>query len=112
MHHLAPNTNSVQKWRGVLDEESQSNFHGLINIAHGAKKSDGRQEHKAIILSEKAKVNAKPYLEIYEKEVKCSHGASVGKLDENAMFYLRSRGIILPEAKQIMITSFLSEAEL
>ena len=100
---------SAQHFKGVVDAQARAVFQGKIHVHRPAQKTDGYQSHHALLLSEKAEANAKPELEIYADDVKCSHGNTAGQLDREALFYLRSRGISELEAKALMIKSFLAE---
>jgi len=110
IEHAVPNCTSREVVRGVLDGKAKGVFQGKIVVHQDAQKTDGYQMSRAILLSEKAEVDAKPELEIFADDVKCSHGATAGELDENAIFYLRSRGIPEGEAKALLIEGFLDEA--
>jgi len=106
MDHIAPNCNSTQLFKGILDESSSGAFNGRILVHREAQKTNAFQSNNNIILSDTARMNTKPQLEIYADDVKCSHGATVGQLDENALFYLRSRGIGAREAKLMLMFGF------
>jgi Fe-S cluster assembly protein SufD len=108
--HLVPNTACDEVFKGVLDDKSRSVFQGKIVVHKDAQKTDGRQYCRTLLLSDDAEVNAKPELEIYADDVKCAHGATVGEIDEAALFYLRSRGIPEKRARSLMVESFLGEA--
>lgn len=108
--HAAPDCISRQTVRNVLDGQSRGVFQGKVLVERIAQKTDGYQMNQALLLSEQAEIDAKPELEIYADDVKCSHGATVGALDEDQMFYLRSRGVPYAEARQILIHAFLEEA--
>ena len=110
IEHSVPNCTSREVVRGVLDGKAKGVFQGKIVVHEGAQKTDGYQMSRAILLSDKAEVDAKPELEIFADDVKCSHGATAGELDENSIFYLRSRGIPEGEAKALLIEGFLDEA--
>jgi Fe-S cluster assembly protein SufD len=107
--HAAPNCASRQIYKTVLDEKSRGVFQGKIIVAEGAQKTDGYQLSRALLLSDQAEMDAKPELEIYADDVKCSHGSTVGDLDENAMFYLRARGLNEAEARALLIEAFIAE---
>lgn len=107
MKHLVPNCHSSQLFKGILDNESRAVFSGLINVAKGAQKTEAYQANHNLLLSRKAKVYAQPHLEINADDVKCSHGATSGRLDEFALFYMRSRGIGLKEAKLLQQLAFI-----
>ena len=108
--HDAPNCASRQTVKNVLSDHSRGVFQGRIEVARIAQKTDGYQMNQALLLSPTAEIDCKPQLEIYADDVKCSHGATVGELDADQLFYLRSRGIPDAEARAILVRSFLSEA--
>jgi Fe-S cluster assembly protein SufD len=108
--HAAPGCTSRQTVKNVLTGRSHGVFQGKIEVARIAQKTDGYQMNQALLLSPDAEVNSKPELEIFADDVKCSHGATVGELDSEQMFYLRSRGIPDPEARAILVRAFLAEA--
>ena len=110
IEHLVPHTACREMFRGVLDDEARAVFQGKIVVHPQAQKSDGHQLCQTLMLSDKAEIDAKPELEIYADDVKCSHGATAGELDESAMFYLRSRGLPEPRARHLLIEAFLGEA--
>jgi Fe-S cluster assembly protein SufD len=110
IRHLAPHCASRETYRHVMDGASRSVFQGKIFVAEGAQKTDGFQLNQSLMLSPEAEVNAKPELEIYADDVKCSHGATSGRLDADALFYLRSRGIPLVEARALLIDAFIGSA--
>ncbi len=109
VRHLAPQTCSNQVVKGVLDGKSKGVFQGQIHIAPNAQKVVGNQLHRALLLSDNAEVDCKPELEIFADDVKCSHGATSGDLDEEQLFYLQSRGIEYEAARQILINAYLAE---
>lgn len=108
--HFEPDGKSVQNFRGVIDDQARAVFQGKIHVRRSAQKTDGYQSHHALLLAQTAEASAKPELEIYADDVKCSHGATSGHLDEGALFYLQSRGIPRDEAKTLLVNSFLAEA--
>lgn len=110
MAHRAPASASRQMFRNVLAEKSQGVFQGLIRVAKPAQRTDATQQIKAMLLSPHAAQNSKPELEILADDVKCAHGASVGQLDEAALFYLRARGIDEAQARALLIGAFLEDA--
>jgi len=110
IEHLVPHTTSRQVFKGALDGESQGVFQGRIVVHKGAQQTDGYQMCKTLLLSDKAEIDTKPELEIYADDVKCSHGATAGQIDEAALFYLRSRGIPEVAARELLIEAFLGEA--
>ena len=109
IYHDVPNCTSKQIVRGVLGDSSSGVFQGKVRVAPNAQKTDGQQMSKAILLSENARANAKPELEIYADDVICAHGATVGELDDNQLFYLKSRGIPENKARQMLISAFLKD---
>lgn len=109
IEHLAPETRSEQLVKGVVDGEAKGVFQGKIHIAPNAVQTEGHQLHKALLLSDAAEIDVKPELEIFADDVKCSHGAASGELDEEQLFYMRSRGIGLDEAKQILVDAYLDD---
>lgn len=108
--HDAPHTQSRQTVKNVLTGRAHGVFQGKIEVARAAQKTDGYQMNQTLLLSGQAEINAKPQLEIYADDVKCSHGATVGELDETQLFYLRSRGVPEGEARSILVRAFLAEA--
>jgi Fe-S cluster assembly protein SufD len=110
IEHLKPETSCREVFKGVLDDQSRGVFQGRIMVHRGADKTDGHQLSKALLLSDRAEIDAKPELEIYADDVKCSHGATVGDIDEQALFYLRARGIPEARARSLLIQAFLDEA--
>ena len=110
IEHLKPETSCREIFKGVLDDHARAVFQGRIVVHRGAQKTDGHQLSKALLLSDKAEIDAKPELEIYADDVKCSHGATAGDLDEQALFYLRSRGLPEARARSLLVQAFLGEA--
>lgn len=108
--HDAPNGASRQTVKNVLGGKSRGVFQGKIHVARGAQKTDGYQMNQALLLSPDAEIDCKPQLEIYADDVKCSHGATIGELDTNQLFYLRSRGVPEAEARAMLVRAFLTEA--
>jgi len=109
VRHNKPNSNSQQLFKYILDESSEGVFNGLVTVQPDAQKTDSQQTNKNILLSKKALMNSNPQLEIYADDVKCSHGSATGELDEDAIFYLRSRGIDLLSAKSLLVEGFAKE---
>jgi len=107
--HSAEACESNQLFKGILDDEATGIFSGKILVEKGAQKTNAYQSNKNLIINPSAKVRSKPQLEIYADDVKCSHGSATGKLDDEAMFYLRSRGIAHKEACQLLMVAFASE---
>ena len=108
MHHKAPGCHSTQLFNGIAGGSAQVTFNGTIVVAPDAQKTEAFQENHNIVLTETAVVNTKPQLEIYADDVKCSHGATVGQLNQDELFYMRSRGIPEAEARTLQMLSFLS----
>ncbi len=107
--HNERQTSSEQIVRGILLDQASMNFLGTIRIPPNSQKCVGTQNHRAVLLSDEASVSAIPELEIYADDVQCSHGSAVGPLDENALFYLQSRGIDKKQATQILLKAFLTD---
>ena len=107
--HKAVDGATAQLTRGVVQDQARAVFQGRIVVAEGADRTDARMAHNALILSDRAEVDAKPELLIYADDVACAHGNTVGALDEDALFYARSRGIPEPEARAMLIEAFLGE---
>ena len=108
VHHRAKNCKSSQLINGIAGGASQISFDGVIVVAPGADGTEAYQENHNIVLTDKAKVNTRPQLEIYADDVKCSHGATVGRLGDDELFYMRSRGIPEKEARTLQMLSFLA----
>jgi Fe-S cluster assembly protein SufD len=108
--HDAPNCSSRQTVKSVLDDHARGVFQGRIEVARAAPKTDGYQMNQALLLSNTAEIDIKPELEIFADDVKCSHGATIGALDPEQVFYLRSRGIPEDQARAMLIRAFLTEA--
>ena len=109
INHLAPNCKSYQKIKNVLENDSTGVYQGKIFVKDIAQKTDAYQLSKALILDDQAEFNAKPELEIYADDVKCSHGSTSGSIDEDAIHYLMTRGIKLPIAKKLLINGLMNE---
>ena len=109
INHNAPNCHSYQKVKNVLNDESKGVYQGKIFVKNIAQKTDAYQLSKALILNDSAEFDAKPELEIYADDVKCSHGSTSGSIDLNSIHYMKSRGIPEKEAYQMLISGFLSE---
>jgi len=110
IEHQAPHCQSNQLFKSVLAGQSHGVFQGKVHVHQAAQKTDGYQLSNALILSEGAEMDTKPELEIYADDVKCSHGATTGKLDDQPLFYLQSRGIPKKEARRLLIEAFCGEA--
>ena len=108
MHHDVPHCNSRQLFKGIAGGSSKVDFYGKIIVAQDAQKTEAYQENHNILLTDGAKVDTKPQLEIYADDVKCSHGATIGRLNEEEQFYMRSRGISLEDAKVLQMISFIA----
>ena len=109
VNHVAPHCSSRELYKGVLDQRSRGVFHGRIRVDQGATKTDATQANNNLLLSADAEVDTKPQLEIYTDDVKCAHGATVGAMDENSLFYLRSRGIDVDSARSLLTFAFVNE---
>ena len=109
VEHASPHCDSRQFYNGVLDDRSKGVFHGRILVHEGAEKTDAKQTNRNLLLSDTAQIDTKPQLEIYNDDVKCTHGATIGQMDEEALFYLRSRGVPMRKAKIIMLRAFTNE---
>ena len=107
--HLAPDGTSREYYRGVLDDESHGVFNGKVIVHPGAVRTDAHQSNHNLLLSRKAEVDTKPQLEIFADDVKCTHGATVGQLDDDSMFYLRSRGIDAELARAVLVYGFAND---
>jgi Fe-S cluster assembly protein SufD len=107
--HLAPHGTSAMLYKGILNKKSRAVFNGKVYVHKDAQQINAHQANHNILLSNDAEVNTKPELEIYADDVKCTHGATVGQLDQEALFYLRSRGINFSDAHQIITRAFLQE---
>jgi len=110
IRHDARDTTSDIMWRGVADDRARGVFHGAITVARGADGADANLSNKNLLLSPNAEIDTQPVLEIYADEVKAAHGATVGQLDERALFYLRSRGLPPDEARHLLIAAFCATA--
>ena len=108
MHHDVPHCNSRQLFKGIAGGVSKVDFYGKIIVAQDAQRTEAYQENHNILLTDGAKVDTKPQLEIYADDVKCSHGATIGRLNEEEQFYMRSRGITLEDAKVLQMISFIA----
>ncbi len=107
--HASPNCTSDEFYKGILNDRSRSVFHGRIRVDIDSQNTDAQQQNKNLLLSKYAEANTKPQLEIYADDVKCSHGATVGQLDENAVFYIRTRGMSERQARAILTRAFATE---
>ena len=109
INHLQPHTNSEEHYRGVLNDRGRGVFNGKVVVHKDAQKTDAAQSNANLLLSDQAEIDTKPELEIYADDVKCSHGSTVGQLDKDMMFYLRSRAIDETTAKSILTFAFAEE---
>lgn len=109
VYHSKPHCNSNQLYKGLIDDKAHGVFNGKIFVEKDAQKTNAFQSNKNILLSNEAVINAKPQLEIFADDVKCTHGATTGQMDDAALFYLRSRGINEPEAKALLNKAFASD---
>ncbi|MFA7272661.1 MAG: Fe-S cluster assembly protein SufD [Crocinitomicaceae bacterium] len=108
--HRVPNCESFELYKGVMDENSTAVFNGKVFVRKDAQKINAFQSNGNVLLSDNATINSKPELEIYADDVKCSHGSTTGQLDEEAVFYLRARGISEKTARHLMISAFVGDA--
>lgn len=106
VHHIEPNCESHQDYKGIFDDNATGVFNGKVIVEKEAQKTNAFQANNNILVSDKATINTKPQLEIFADDVKCSHGCTIGQLDESAMFYLRSRGIPEKEARGLLMFAF------
>jgi Fe-S cluster assembly protein SufD len=104
--NVKPNCESNELYKGVIDDNATAVFNGKIFVQKDAQKTNAFQSNKNILLSDNATVNTKPQLEIFADDVKCSHGCTIGQFDEDAFFYLRSRGISEKAAKSLLVRAF------
>ncbi|MDH3693398.1 MAG: SufD family Fe-S cluster assembly protein, partial [Gammaproteobacteria bacterium] len=107
--HAVANCTSKEYYKGILDGRSRAVFHGRVLVRQDAQQTDAEQNNQNLLLSKNAEVDTKPQLEIYADDVKCSHGATVGQLDNDAVFYLRSRGIAVEQARDLLTYAFANE---
>lgn len=107
--HAVPDCTSSEMFKGILDDHASGVFNGHILVRKDAQRTNAYQNNKNILISDKAVIDTKPFLEIYADDVKCSHGATVGQLDDQAMFYLRSRGITYENARMLLMYAFAAE---
>jgi Fe-S cluster assembly protein SufD len=109
VEHAQPHCTSHEYYNGILDGHSKGVFHGRILVRQAAQKTDAKQTNKNLLLSDDATVDTKPQLEIYADDVKCTHGATIGQLNEESIFYLRARGIGAETARRMLIHAFAGE---
>ena len=106
VHHIEPNCESHQDYKGIFDERSTGVFNGKVVVEKEAQKTNAYQKNNNILVSDKSTINAKPQLEIFADDVKCSHGCTIGQLDEEALFYMHQRGIGIKEARALLMYAF------
>ncbi|MFZ0630814.1 MAG: Fe-S cluster assembly protein SufD [Acidobacteriaceae bacterium] len=109
VEHASPHCGSRQYYNGILDGQAHGVFHGRIVVHKAAQKTDAKQTNRNLLLSDDAQIDTKPQLEIYADDVKCTHGATIGQIEENALFYLRSRGLSEAEARKLLLLAFAEE---
>jgi Fe-S cluster assembly protein SufD len=109
VEHASPHCDSRQFYNGILNGNSHGVFHGRIIVHKDAQKTDAKQTNRNLLLSDEAQIDTKPQLEIYADDVKCTHGATIGQVDENALFYLRSRGLDEVSARHVLLLAFANE---
>ena len=109
VEHAQPHCASHEYFNGILDDKSRGVFHGRILVQEIAQKTDAKQTNKNLLLSDNATADTKPQLEIYADDVKCTHGATIGQLNDESIFYLRSRGIGADNARRMLIHAFAGE---
>lgn len=109
VNHLCPSANSNEFYKGILGGSSQAVFNGAVFVAKDAQKTQAVQQNKNLLLSKKAQCNTKPQLEIFADDVKCAHGATIGQIEDNALFYLQSRGIAKSEAVNLLVKAFAGD---
>lgn len=107
--HALPHCSSHEVYKGILADHSRAVFNGKIIVRPDAQKTDAKQTNKALLLSDEANINSKPELEIFANDVKCTHGAAIGQLDDAAMFYLRSRGLGVSESRAMLVRAFAGD---
>src|SRR5204862_5946593 len=107
--HAMPHCASHELYKGILDGKARGVFNGKIIVRQDAQKTDAKQTNRALLLSDDATINTKPQLEIFADDVKCTHGAAIGQLDEDALFYLRARGLTFQEARDMLIHAFAGD---
>jgi Fe-S cluster assembly protein SufD len=107
--HAMPHCGSHELYKGILSGQARGVFNGKIIVRQDAQKTDAKQTNRALLLSDEAQINSKPQLEIFANDVKCTHGATIGQLDEDAIFYLRARGLAPGQARSLLIHAFARE---
>ena len=109
IRHTQPHCTSHELYKGILDDQAHAVFNGKIIVSIDAQKTDAKQTNKALLLSEDAQINTKPELEIFADDVRCTHGATIGQLDEDAIFYMQTRGLARQQARGVLIHAFASD---
>jgi Fe-S cluster assembly protein SufD len=109
VEHASPHCGSRQFYNGILNHRAHGVFHGRIIVHKDAQKTDAKQTNRNLLLSDDARIDTKPQLEIYADDVKCTHGATIGQIDEVALFYLRSRGIDEASSRKLLLSAFAGE---
>ena len=109
VEHAKPNCESHELFKGIMDDSAHATFNGHVLVGEGAVKTEASQSNKNILLTDKATIQSKPFLEIYNDDVKCSHGSTTGQIDEQALFYIRSRGISERTARTMLLYAFCDE---
>jgi Fe-S cluster assembly protein SufD len=109
IEHAQPQCFSREIYKSILDEHSHGVFNGKVYVHPIAQQTDGKQTNNTLLLSKTAQVDAKPQLEIFADDVKCTHGATVGQLDQTALFYLKSRGVDADNAQQLLTYAFAAD---
>jgi len=109
IEHVEPNCYSREHYKGILDGSAHGVFNGKVFVHPAAQKTDGKQTNNTLLLSEKAQIDTKPQLEIFADDVKCTHGATVGRLDETSLFYMKSRGINSRSARELLTYAFAAD---
>src|SRR4029079_18489980 len=107
--HAKPHCESHERYKGILDDRGRGVFNGKIFVREDAQKTDAKQTNQTLLLSDDATIDTKPQLEIFADDVKCTHGATVGQLDETQLFYLRSRGIDVDQARALLTFAFAND---
>ena len=109
VNHAQPHCDSHEYFNGILDDDSRAVFHGRIHVHKGADKTDAKQTNKNLLLSDSATIDTKPQLEIYADDVKCTHGATIGQMNAEQIFYLRARGLDEESARRMIMHAFAGE---
>ena len=109
LKHLKPNCSSSQIFKGLYSDDSSGQYDSCVYVAQHAQKSNTVQKNNNILLGDKSRVNSNPQLEIFADDVACAHGSTIGQIDDQAMFYMRSRGISKNTAQKLLLSAFLSD---